>query len=613
MLPLSLSNEDLLERTMDTNENSQLARDPPILRLSPALRRQIYSHLHDALGRMPCSLHLHGGNGKAALVIPALLLSCRRIYDEVSQVLYSTNYFDIKCEGAGSLQRIRNLSDRSLSLLTELKFVLNEASCHHESCDGCCDEYKYCHPEGCCAQRWHDQALRPSEYSANNLLRDWGLTAAYIWRRVESRKLNIAFVCDFDPQDPSTFTATRLAMAPLINLSPLRGPHIRLCRTRQKELEQIARNSVLQACEIVREEEPAFTLKNATVDSGSTLMSLPRELRFRILEYTDLITPWEEIKWDQKLKKYLSGHKWCGDSQLDCGPGGHYACQFKRCWTDFITHDPQYGYRLPEDPRPRVGCFCRIRHAAFSFNCRCWSPPTDLFLVCRALCKDAQATFFSGQRFAVCDYDPGLPWEIHSANYPEKRFAVVEFLKTVVPVDSVRQIRSLDVFMSTYARDSWPWEGSRTLNEWKDTVQFMKENMNIEGLTLHLYLADHSVPVESMTKSRAREVLQAYYRVLAPLAGLGDEGLKAFSACIWLSPNILTLWDWGSGYKMKAQVERMLSASAERLVMGSRYSEQREGGFRWGIDEPEDDLWHHVEWLYTGEIHMNRGEVGRMS
>lgn len=600
---------------MDAIENSQLAREPPILRLPRALRRQIYSHLHDALGREPCHLHLHGGNGKAVLVIPALLLSCRRIYDEVSEVLYSTNYFDIKCEGAGSLQQIRNLSDRSLSLLTELKIVLNEESCHHESCDRCCDEYEYRHPEGCCAQRWHDQALRPSEYSANNLLGDWRLAAAYIWRRVEPRKLNLSFVCDFDLQDPRTFTAARLATAPLMNLSPLRGCHIRLCRTRQNELEQIAQNSVLRACGIVGQEQPTVNSKNATVDSGSMLMRLPRELRFRILEYTDLITPWKEIEWQQQHKRYLGGHRWCGDSQLECGLGGHYACQFKRCWTGFM---PRVDWPRPEDPRPRVGCFCRVRHAAFSFNCRCWAPPTDLFLVCRALCKDAQATFFSGNRFVVWDYNPPLPWETHgTGDYPDKRFAVVEFLKTVVPVDSVYQIRSLSLAMSTYARDAWPWEGSRTLNEWKDTVQFMKENMNMEGLTLHLYLSDHSGPniaqgPEGITKSQVLEVLQGHYRVLAPMAGLGDEGLKAFDVCIWLPYEVWWAWDsdrWETGepghpYDVRARKERLLRESAERLVMGSRYSERPEEEFCWRIDEPEekpgDDLWHHAEWLLPG-------------
>lgn len=593
---------------MDTIENSQLTPEPPILRLPRALRRQIYSHLHDALGRMPCNLHLHGGNSKAALVIPALLLSCRRIYDEVSEVLYSTNYFDIKCEGAGSLQRIRNLSDASLSLLTELKIVLNEASCHHESCDRCCDDGSW-DPEGCCAQRWHDQALRPSEYSANNLLGDWRLAAAYIWRRVEPRKLNISFVCDFDPQDPRTFTAARLAMAPLTNLSPLRGCHIRLCRTRHKELEQIARNSVLQACGILGQEEHMSTLKEATLDSGSTLMSLPRELRFRILEYTDLITPWGEIKWSQKLKRYLSGHRWCGDEQLGCGTGGHHACQFKRCWTGFMARDSEYEYLRPQDPRPRVGCFCRVRHAAFSFNCRCWSPPTDLFLVCRALCKEAQATFFSGNRFIVHDYNPGLPWETHSTEYPDKRFSVVEFLKTVVPADSVHQIRSLDVTMATYPSDAWPWEGSRTLNEWKDTVQYMRENMNLEGLTLHLYLFDFSGPIDGMTKSHVREVLQSFFRILAPLAGLGDEGLKAFDVCISLPPDLWWAWApkrWSTGepgdpYEVRARKERMLRESAERLVMGSRYSEQPDEEFGCRNEESEDDLWNHAEWLLPPE------------
>lgn len=592
---------------MDTIENSQLAGEPPIFRLSPALRRQIYSHFHHALGRMPCNLHLHGGNIEATFGIPALLLSCRRIYDEVVEVLYPTNSFDIKCEGAGSLQRIRNLSDTSLSLLTELKIVLNEESCHHESCTQCCDDYSW-DPEGCCGavgghKRLHDQALRPSDDSANNLLGDWKLAAAYIWRRVRPRKLNISFVCDFDPRDPRTFGAARLAMAPLINLSPLRDCHIRLSRRPNRELEQIARNSVLRACGIVGQEEPTPTLTNASAESGSMLMSLPRELRFRVLEYTDLITPWIEIEWSQSQKRYLKGHTWCGDEQLACGTGGHHACQFKKCWTDFMERDSRY-----RDPRPRVGCFCRVRHAAFSFNCRCWSPPTDLLLVCRAFCKDAQVVFFSGNRFLVHDsrtYN-------RTGNYLFDRYPVVEFLRDVVPVDCVDQIRSLEISMHTmHSHDSWPREGSRVLSEWKDTVQFMKEKMNMEGLNLDLYLGDSRGPTaqrfEGMTRAQVRELLQAYFRILAPLAGLGEEGLKAFSVYISLPPEMKTTWHLDRrltgvprcAYEAWGQTEQILRESAERLVMGSRSrcSEQPEGGFYWSNEEPEDDFWHYELWF----------------
>lgn len=591
---------------MDTTENSQPARDPPILRLTPALRRQIYSHVHDALGSEACNLHLHGGNGEAALGIPALLLSCRRIYDEVSEVLYSTNFFDIKCEGAGSLERIRNLSDTSLSLLTELKVVLNEESCHHASCRECCDVYY--HPslnlEGCFLPRvghktLHDQALRPSDDSANDLLADWRLASAYIWRRVQPTKLNLSFVCDFDPRDPRTISAASLAMVPLMNLSPLRGCHIRLCRRPHHELQEIARTSVFRACSLAIPEEITSAIKDAT--TGSMLMSLPRELRFRILEYTDLITPWQEIEWRQKHKKYLYGSMFCGDDQLGCGTGGHHACQFRTCWTDFRERYPEYM-----DPRPKVGCFCRLRHAAFSFNCRCWSPPTYLFLVSRAFCKDAQVIFFSGNRFLVHDYSDDTPRHTDGTrDLSSHRFAVVEFLRDVVPVDSIHQIRSLDVIMDTFSRDGW--QGSRGLIEWKDTVQYMKEKMNIEGLTLSLHLSDSRGRAakirEVMTKPQVRELLQPLFRILAPLAGLGEEGLKAFSVGFFLSSDVLGPWYldiWPKGpptryYAAEIQKGHLLENRARRLVMGSRYSEQprRREGLCWSDEELEDVIWNH--------------------
>lgn len=591
---------------MDAIENSPLAREPPILRLSPALRRQIYSHFHDALGSKPCNLHLHGGNGEAAFGIPALLLSCRRIYEEVSEVLYSTNFFDIKCQGAGSLERIRNLHDMSLSLLTELKIVLNQVSCHNVSCVGCCDNYNW-NPWGCAGQHmeWHDQPLRPSDDSANNLLVDWGLAAAYICPRVRPTKLNLAFVCDFDPQDPRTISAASLAMAPLIKLAPLRGCHIRLCRRRNSELEQIARDTVSRACGIWVQDGPTSTLKNATLDSaGSMLMSLPRELRLHILEYTDLITPWGgEIDWRQSDKKYLYGETLCEDQQLgsSCAGAGHHECQFRSCWTDFRELEFEYSH-APVETRPRVGCFCRARHAAFSLNCRCWSPPTNLFLVCQALCKDAQVVFFSGHRFIISEAGP-VRLKGGARDDSSYRFAVVEFLRDVVPADIINQIRSLQVNMKTYSRDSWPWDESSALSEWKDTVQFMRDNMNLEGLTLDLCLGDIATTTlvpKVVTKPLARKFLQPYFRILAPLAGLGDQGLKEFSSVISLpigtqAPWCLDRWSTGppgSKRDAEAQREQILRNRAGGLVMGSRHSEEPGRGLCWSSEELEDVLWN---------------------
>lgn len=67
----------------------------------------------------------------------------------------------------------------------------------------------------------------------------------------------------------------------------------------------------------------------------------------------------------------------------------------------------------------------------------------------------------------------------------------------------------------------------------------MKQNMNLEGLTLRLTMCDAqdinvTGDLQQVTEPQSREVHQAYTRILAPLAGMGKEGLKSFHAYMML-------------------------------------------------------------------------------
>jgi hypothetical protein len=55
------------------------------------------------------------------------------------------------------------------------------------------------------------------------------------------------------------------------------------------------------------------------------------------------------------------------------------------------------------------GGFCRRRHSAFTSTYHYWAPPTDLFLVCRVLRRDARFVFFSGNRFIAHDFYALMP------------------------------------------------------------------------------------------------------------------------------------------------------------------------------------------------------------
>lgn len=67
----------------------------------------------------------------------------------------------------------------------------------------------------------------------------------------------------------------------------------------------------------------------------------------------------------------------------------------------------------------------------------------------------------------------------------------------------------------------------------------MKQKMNLEGLTLRLTMYDaqdinETRDPQQVTEPQSPEVHQADTRILAPLAGLGKEGLKSFHAYMML-------------------------------------------------------------------------------
>lgn len=584
-------------------QDAQDAPLPPILRLPPAVRRCIYTHFHPALGSSHFRFRLHGRNNQDFLGFHSLLLSCRTIYEEVSELLYSTNFFEISYKSAGSLRPLRNLRDASLSSLRELKVVLNETSCHHEECFECCEDalghwpsgasFDFCHVRHT-EWQWHSEALRPLGGSATALFTEWRLTTTYLWSRITPEYLSFSLVCDFDPQDENTPSAATLTAAPLINLSPLKGCHVRLGRTPHRELKEIARETVLRALGIVGRTEPTLAPNTTAIDAPSKFLRLPREIRFRILEYTDLITPCREVRWSRERKGYLPTLLDC--SGRDCPPQLHSGCEFRKCW----RYMGPLGF---VEPSFHVGCFCRLRHAAFSFNCQCWSPPTNIFLVCRTLHRDAQAVFFTGNRFVVHDYKSKTPYHTPGMPlYPSDRLAISEFLREVIPANCLELLRSLEITFPPYSQQQWPQEGCPALCDWAETVRFIKEKMNLEGLTIRLTMFDAPVREYSgarryMTVSDAREVLQAHARILRPMSGLGDEGLKRFYAHIAL-PEQWTPWfrDKDSTVEHFAirinKEERQLKERAEQLVMGFRYAKQPEDACYWNISlEPFDSAW----------------------
>jgi hypothetical protein len=175
-----------------------------LLRVPPSLRRLIYLHLGVARwDGLPLLFDLDGPVGRTQQVsFRGLLLSCRLIYSEASNLLFSSNRFVIhyrhpRGRGNGvepSLLPLRNLTASSLSSLANLKIVLSQTSCHHrrqcEESGECCDDIrpngpirdsKHCRKHH---TNQHDGPLRSSDSTTRPILDEWTRTVNYLSSRI---------------------------------------------------------------------------------------------------------------------------------------------------------------------------------------------------------------------------------------------------------------------------------------------------------------------------------------------------------------------------------------------------------------------------------------------
>ncbi|KAH6629953.1 hypothetical protein B0J18DRAFT_419768 [Chaetomium sp. MPI-SDFR-AT-0129] len=491
----------------------------------------------------PSSLAHHAGSPDEDFqTFHGLLLSCRTLYAEISALLYSfysSNRFLLDCRPPhySLLAPLRAITPPAVRHLTHLKVVLNQASCHngvHNRDGGCCWGLSSRTPR--CVERgaWYEHDLPLDATNAvaiTALSNEWSATAAYLASQLATNpgRLELALVCDVQAGDVDT--AKRVVLSALELLLPLlKDCHVRLCHQPDPVLQRL----VLESVSRVGRQRQQQTLDNSTshrYQSKRSLLTLPPEIRLRILEYTDLVAPYCELYWSRNTRRltfhraqYLSDYHWHGS----CPPALHHGCRFLQCSEQGRSEQT-------------AGCFCRIRHAAASsssssfpsYLCRCWGgPPTALFLVCRTLSDEALRVWYGCNRIIVFDgvdaSSPYHPWPA-GHDYPHDRFAVSEFLREALPPRCRRYIRTLELAFAPFTHDNRPRGVSHpAFVDWRELVGvWMKRNLNLGGLTLRL-VTTQNPEAEGMygykmmtTKAQGKEVRDVYSTLLNPLRELG--------------------------------------------------------------------------------------------
>ncbi|KAK3991478.1 hypothetical protein QBC44DRAFT_392996 [Cladorrhinum sp. PSN332] len=484
-----------------------------ILHLSPELRRRIYLFTGVAPRRRDqkfiFDLHgaPHGEQADGSELHPqfhGLLLSCRAIYQEAAALLYSSNSFVIY-SATGPFDPLLALTPTALTSLEHLKMVVSsQTTCHFK-------------------------ARRRRSHSA----------AAHL-SKITPGRLALFLMCDVYYQDDE---AARLALAPLSLLPPLKEYHVRIGEKPIPHLQKLVREAVIKALGGVPT-GPTVT------PPFSRFLRLPRELRLRILSFTDLVTPIKQVSWDRggaymaDREGYPFPHEVgfnSGSSLAACRRDHHHGCQFGNCFVRSFSENHL------------AGCFCTVNHTAVSSTCPCWAPPTYLFLVCRTLYPEVQHVFFSANRFIVHDF-----------GHPDP-----------------------------------PGRDPRTRRP---------QLINAPSLTVRVVVAhymyhhepDEPTATASMQQNVQQQVEATYNQILSPLARLARDStctrgpLRRFYAhltCPWWVCGML-------GYRVGAKFtkwrrfakreEKRIKEQAERTVLGGeRYEKQRSSVRR--IEESKKD------------------------
>ncbi len=395
-------------------------------------------------------------------------------------------------------------------------------------------------------------------------------------------RLCLSLVCNIDAQHPQALRVAESVDAPIFALpsSHLRECNIRLAKTADAQLQQVATDAVVHACGLSLFQSPRVRPPGTNRPS---LATLPREIR--ILEYTDLVSPGRQINWGRQEARL---HRLSLLRHPRQQPPEQRSRRPVLCV--LVWHRPFLR------PPPAVGCFCRRYHDAFSVTCKFWAPPgPTLFLLNRAMCEDA--------RFIVFDLHIDRPWTLPRFNqcveggpipryrYPFGRLAASLFLR-IVPQSALGHLRFLDLVFPPYRPVSWPEPQHPAMQDWWDTVKWLRGKINAPALTLCLVAASAGAAAlmpdyssATITDGEADTIMEAYINLMQPLVPLADEdGLARFYARL-AHPRERTQHGWDIFYVEREFVREFVKEHAERYVTGSR----SEDLYADGLEEPAPD------------------------
>ncbi|MCJ1288174.1 Endonuclease III-like protein 1 [Xylographa opegraphella] len=395
-----------------------------------------------------------------------LLTCCRTVHHEVNELLYAHNVFKLSWWNLPARETFQRLSATAVATIRSLQIDLGSIE--------------------------RRDRMMVTEEDINKLF-------DIIVTRCTTTKLNFTIACDV-LERKYIGVVTR----PFKRLTHLRSCAVCLTILPDVSLGKLAKKMVLAAT------------NHVSRVSGFPFMKLPKELRYQILEHTDLVMRWRDRRW------------------LDDG---------------LVIQD---GLSLP-DNKPNYCCrrctsshaFCCCPHltASFSDSCACFLFPHAFFRVSRQFATEAREVFFSQNRFIFTGTPDGT----------------LAFLQRQ-PSAMLPLIRQIDFQISPSNVLNWSRPDDGGLLAWRTLVPFLAAYLHLANLALAIDTGHADDTSRRLLDLDARsEGARAFHRaVIAPLqADTRFRQLRSFHAY------------WALCHDDEAD--------AERAVKGPAYDSVREG------------------------------------
>jgi hypothetical protein len=269
-------------------------------------------------------------------------------------------------------------------------------------------------------------------------------------------------------------------------------------------------------------------------------LDLPQEIRFAILEYTDLVSS-DAVQWRPRknINKATSSCMDCTDGWDITSNKSAFPCS---CYSSPSTDiDNIHNYsccgNCSQEDYSGI-CYCSGRGPICSSSCKCPYPGRALFSVNNQIRQDAIPIYYACNQILVTPYNSPV---IRLVGRYVEEFAVngihgmpkieLSLYLSSVARNALQHIRWLEWILPSSQR-SYLLPRTTAWYDYLDTILLMQNAMNLSGLTLTINIAQVGCYVEGgrnvMCMRMDENAWKWYESIILPMRCLGEAGLKDF-------------------------------------------------------------------------------------